>query len=187
MPDQIVIQSNFVLRTRFSFTMPMRRMAAKIAFAAVAYQYGTEYACGSAFDHVRRAATAPGDDSFPLRIFANERFMTAYTKRASQHSVMCYFSAERKRAWALVTLFGGLTYIVFLTERYEGRDQQFSIFYDAAERKRIERVVVLTDEKTLIGHILSPATKFENRDAVEAQWFPLIPSFCAEKGIEKSV
>ena len=184
MPDQIVVQSNYVLRTRFAFTVPMRKMVAKIAFAAVAYRYGTEYACERAFDQIRRAATATGDRDLAVWIFANNGFMSAYTKHASQHSVMCFFSAEWKRAWAVVTLFGGLTYRVNLTDRYDGRDQQFSIFYDAISRKKMERVVVLADEKTIIGHVISSATTFENRDAVEAQWFPLVHSFCAEKGIE---
>jgi len=36
---------------------------------------------------------------------------------------------------------------------------------------------------TLIGHVLSPATKFEDRDAVDQQWYPVVSAFCAEKGI----
>jgi len=36
---------------------------------------------------------------------------------------------------------------------------------------------------TLIGHVLSPATKFEDRDAIDRQWYPIISAFCAGKGI----
>jgi hypothetical protein len=66
---------------------------------------------------------------------------------------------------------------------YTEREKQFSIFYDAVSKKRLNRIV-LADEKTLVGHVISPATKFENRDAVDAQWFPIISAFCAAKGIE---
>jgi hypothetical protein len=38
---------------------------------------------------------------------------------------------------------------------------------------------------TLVGHVrvLSPASKFEDHDAVDAQWYPIISEFCAAKGI----
>jgi len=42
---------------------------------------------------------------------------------------------------------------------------------------------VLANEMTLIGHALSPASKFESRDAIDEQWFPLIAAFCEQKGI----
>ncbi|MGH9830461.1 MAG: hypothetical protein ACREDR_45220, partial [Blastocatellia bacterium] len=85
-----------------------------------------------------------------------------------QHSVMCYLSAGMRKGWAVVTLFGGITYRVDVTTDYTEREsKQFSIFYDAESKKRVNPIV-LADEMTLIGHVLSPASKFENRDAVDA-------------------
>jgi hypothetical protein len=63
--------------------------------------------------------------------------MDAQLRTARQHSVICYLSAGQKKGWAVVTLFGGLTYAVQVTENYaESSSKQFSIFYDAASKKR---------------------------------------------------
>jgi hypothetical protein len=42
---------------------------------------------------------------------------------------------------------------------------------------------VLADEMTLIGHVLSPATKFEDPTAVHEQWSPILNEFCAQKDV----
>jgi len=79
-----------------------------------------------------------------------------------------------------VTLFGGLTYAVQLTENYtEPSSQQFSIFYDAATRKRFDPIL-LADEMSLIRIALSKETIFENRKLVDAQWSPLIEVYYAD-------
>jgi hypothetical protein len=132
---------------------------------------------------IRKARTATGDKDLRVWIFSNEGLIAACGRTAHHHSVMCYLSAYWRKAWAIVTLFGGLTYRVDLATDYTGLEKQFGIFYDAVSRKRINPVV-LADEKTIIGHMLSPATTFENRDTIDAQWFPFISAFCAEKRIE---
>jgi hypothetical protein len=120
----------------------------------------------------------------PVWIFANELFMAAHARTAHQHSIMSYLSAGRHKGWALVTLFGGLSYIVEIAPDYQGREsRQFSIFFDAAAKKPLNPVV-LADEIALIGHVLSPATKFEDRDAVDQQWFPILQAYCKERGFE---
>jgi hypothetical protein len=82
---------------------------------------------------------------------------------------MCYLSAGMRKGWAVVTMFGGVTYLVELTADYDGPDsRQFSIFFDAEAKKSVNPIV-LADEMTLIGHVLSPATKFEDRAAVDWQ------------------
>jgi hypothetical protein len=87
-----------------------------------------------------------------------------------------------KKGWALVTLFGGLSYIVEVAPKCEEpRNKQFSIFYDAKSR-RPEKRIVLADERTLIGHVLSPATSFEDRNTVDGQWFPIVEGFCSNNG-----
>ncbi len=96
---------------------------------------------------------------------------------------MCYLSAGKKKGWALVTLFGGLSYVVELTGNYEERSSRlFSIFYDAAVKKPLNPVV-LADEMSLIGEVLSKDTVFEDRDAVDEQWFPILAAYCADAGI----
>jgi hypothetical protein len=120
----------------------------------------------------------------PVWSFADEMFMRLHTRTAHQHSVICYLSGGMHKGWALVTLFGGLSYLVEVSRNYsESKSRNFSIFYDAASKKRINPIV-LADEQTVIGHILSRATKFEDRDATDKQWYPLVSAFCDEKGYE---
>ncbi|HTV60595.1 MAG TPA: hypothetical protein VMJ93_17105, partial [Verrucomicrobiae bacterium] len=59
----------------------------------------------------------------------------------------------------------------------------FSIFYDAALKKPLNPVV-LADEMAIIGQVLSKDTIFEDRDAVDEQWFPILAAYCADAGIE---
>jgi hypothetical protein len=75
------------------------------------------------------------------------------------------------------------SYRVDLTADYtERQSRQFSIFYDANLKKRVNPIV-LYDEIALMGHVLSPASKFEDGDAVHAQWYPIVSAFCAQKGL----
>jgi hypothetical protein len=96
---------------------------------------------------------------------------------------MCYLSAGKKKGWALVTLFGGLSYVVEVTDSYEERSSRlFSIFYDAAVKKPLNSVV-LADEMSIIGEVLSKDSVFEDRDAVDEQWFPILAAYCEDAGI----
>jgi hypothetical protein len=87
------------------------------------------------------------------------------------------------KGWALVTLFGGISYLVAITSNYTSRESKlFSLFYDAVEKK-VFNPVLLANEMTLIGHVLSPATKFEDPNALHEQWSPILEEFCARKGV----
>jgi hypothetical protein len=181
-PEQIVIDTGYNQTTQFAFSLEARKVAAKIALSAIALEYGVPFALSPQFDMVRQARTATGNRDLRVWIFANEGLMSANLRTAHQHSVVCYLSPEWRKGWVVVTLFGGVTYRVDVTTDYTEREKQFSIFYDAVTRKRMNPIV-LADEKTLVGHVLSPASKFEDRDAVDAQWYPIISTFCADKGI----
>jgi len=183
-PRQVVVEGTYSVTLPFAFSLEARKVVAKIALAAIAHECGLSFALSSQFDALRRAKNAATAEDLTLRIFSNQLFMTVHSRTAHQHSVMFYLSAGMQRGWALVTLFGGLSYIVEVTASYQERNsRQFSIFYDAATKKRINPVV-LADEMTVIGHVLSPATKFEDQQAVDAQWFPIIAQYCAEREIE---
>ncbi len=168
------------MSTSFAQTLEAHRIAAKIALTAIAYQDGTSFALSKQFDELRETRTAR-----PMRvwIFANEGFLSDHPRSAHEHSVICYLSAGMRRGWAVVTLFGGLTYRVDLTTDYTEREsRQFSIFYDANLKKRVNPIV-LYDEITLIGHVVSPASELEDGDAVHAQWYPIVSAFCVQKGL----
>jgi hypothetical protein len=157
---------------------------AKIALAAIAYELGLPVALSSDFDRLRNSRTASTVQELPpVGLFCNADFMGAYARTVQQHSVMCYLSAGRKKRWALVTLFGALTYLVEVTDNYtDPESKSFSIFYDAAERKRFYPVV-LANEQGLVDKVLSEATQFENREAIDEQWYPVMAAYCEQAGI----
>jgi hypothetical protein len=181
-PGQIVIEAEYTLTTPFAFSIEARKVAAKIALTALALEYGIPFALSPQFDSIRQARVATGDRDLRVWIFANEGLMHAHLRTAHMHRVMCYLSAGWRKGWAVVTLFGGLTYRVDLATEYtEPSSRQFGIYYDGV-RKRV-MPILLADEMTLLGHVLSPASKFEDRDAVDGQWYPILSACCAQKGI----
>ncbi len=181
-PKEIVIEAEYTQEIIFAFTLNARRVAAKIALAAIAFQYGVPFALSSQFDALRTVRDENDMKKLPVRIFANPNIASAWLRTPYQHSVLCYLSAGMKKGWALVTLFGGLSYSIEVTPAYnEAQSRQFSIFYDADSRSPVNPIL-LANEMDLIGHVLSPATKFEDRDAVDAQWYPVIAGFCSDKG-----
>ncbi len=187
-PEKIVVEATFTITLQFAFSIETRKVVAKIALAAIAHRYGLAFASSRQFDDLRRRKSVPAAEGVRVWIFANEAFMTVHSRTAYQHSVMCYLSTGMHKGWALVTLFGGISYLVELTTEYaESESRQFSIFYDASS-KGCFNPIVLCDEMTIIGHVLSSheVTKFEDRSATEAQWFPIIAAFSAERGFETS-
>lgn len=184
MPEEVVLDASYTQTLPFVFTLEARKVAAKIALAAIAYKYGVSYALTPQFDVLRSVRTATTEKEMPLRVFCNKNFMSAHARNAHQHSVMCYLSAGKKKGWALVTLFGGLSYLVEVTPNFdEGSSRLFSIFYDAALKKPLNPVV-LANEMVIIGDVLSKNSTFEDRDAVDEQWFPILAAYCADVGIE---
>ncbi len=182
-PEEIVFDATYTQTLPFVFTLDARKVAAKIALASIAYKYGVPYALSPQFDILRQVRTAATEREMPLRVFCNKTFMAAHVRNAHQHSVMCYLSAGMKKGWALVTLFGGLSYAVEVAGNYEEQSSRlFSIFYDAAVKKPLNSVVI-ADEMSVIGEVLSKNTVFEDRDAVDEQWFPILATYCADAGI----
>jgi hypothetical protein len=185
-PKEVTLLSSGQQVIDFAFSPDMRRMVAKIALVATAYQYGTEYACLPQFDALRRAIFAGTGYDLPMRIFANKDFVSDYIRTPHQHSVRSYFSAGMHKGWAIVTLFGGLSYVIELTGQFnEVSSRNFSLFFDAASRKTFNPVV-LYSEQEVIGRVLSPDTVFEQPEAIDAQWYPIVEQFCKENGIELS-
>jgi hypothetical protein len=182
-PAQIVVDSGYTIRPHFIASIEARKMATKIALAAIAFEYGLDFALRPQFDELRAARTASRVEDLPVRFFANDGLMNAYVHAAWQHGAFCYLSAGMRKGWVVVTLFGGITYIVLASTSYAEREsRQFSIFYNAITKKRFSPVV-LADEMTLIGHVLSPATSFEDPAKVHDQWYPILTEYCAEKGV----
>ena len=184
-PKELTLQSSAEQTISFAFTYDARQLAAKIALVALAFQYGTDYACLPQFDALRDIVIGQPQDpnQLGLRIFANTDFASDHTRTARHHTVRAYMSAGMHKAWASVTLFGGLSYVVELTRVFEERDSRhFSVFYDLESRAQFNPIVLFSEQE-IIGRILSPATKFEKPEAVDTQWWPLVEEYCQAKGI----
>jgi hypothetical protein len=100
--------------------------------------------------------------------------------------VILFPTLTSHKGWAVVTLFGGLSYVVELTMEFtEAESRSFSLFFDVASQKTSNPVVLFTEHE-VIGRVLSPDTVFERPNAVDAQWYPIVEQFCKENGIELS-
>jgi hypothetical protein len=101
-----------------------------------------------------------------------------------QHTVRAYLSAGMHKGWASVTLFGGLSYIVELTRAFDERDSRhYSLFNDVECRTQFNPVVLFSEQE-LLGRVLSPTTNFEEPEAIDEQWWPVVAEYCKAKGIE---
>jgi hypothetical protein len=88
-PEQIVIDANYTLTTPFAFSIEARKVAAKIALAAIAYEYGIPFALSPQFDSIREARVAPGDRDLRVWIFANDGLMSAHLRTAHMYTASC--------------------------------------------------------------------------------------------------
>jgi hypothetical protein len=185
-PKEVVLLPSSQQTLDFAFSLEARKMAAKIALVSLAHLYGTEYALLPQFDALRRAPFGSSASDLPVRIFANEDFVSDYTRTPRQHSVRAYLSAGMNKGWALVCLFGGLSYAVELTRDFKEHDSRsFSLFYDT-EKQALFNPIVLYHEQEIIGRVLSPVTVFEKPEAVDAQWYPIVERYCQQNEIELS-
>jgi hypothetical protein len=183
-PEELVYDASRQVTLEFSTSLEARKVVAKIALAAIAFKYSVTYARSSQFDRLRRVLTENDPREIPVRIFSNKSLMASQTRAPHQHSVICYLSAGANKGWIVVTLFGGLTYLVQLTEDYEETlSRQFSIFFDAGTRKEFNPIL-LANEMSLIATALSKDTVFENRAAIDEQWLPIVKFYCASAGID---
>lgn len=89
------------------------------------------------------------------------------------------------KGWAVVTLFGGLSYVVELTREFrEIESRSFSIYYDV--ETGAFQPVVLASEYHLVGRVLSVGSVFEDLVATAEYWRTLIEPVCAARGDQMS-
>ncbi|MCU1286389.1 MAG: hypothetical protein JWO13_2739 [Acidobacteriales bacterium] len=182
LPRDLTFQPVSEQRPLFAFTQAARRTAAKIAFVTLAYEYGIDFARHVQFEQLRKYLLGQ-DEPCPIRIFSNTDFAASQLRTPIQHSVNIHLNTGMHKGWALVTLFGGISYVVELTASYsEAESRSFSLYYDVAEGK--VQPITLYSEYELIGRVLSPATSFEDHRKLDEQWFAIIEKYCRERGLD---
>jgi hypothetical protein len=180
LPKDITIQPVSRQTIQFAFTLAAHQLVSKIALVSIAYEYGTAYALEAQFDKLRERIFHPNP---PAHIFANEDFIANELRTPRQHSVITHINAEMHMGWSAVTLFGGLSYIVHLTDAFEERrDRSFSLHYDAVTRK-LYHPIVLYDEYALIRKIQSDDTQFGTVPPVDKQWYRIVEPDCRARGL----
>jgi hypothetical protein len=174
-PRDLVITPVSQQTIQFAFTQEALLLASKIALVAMAYKYGIAYALESHFDKLREGILQA---KAPASIFANEYFAANHLRTPQQHSVVTYLSAGMHLGWSIVTLFGGLSYLVQITDEFNERQSRaFSIHYDAKSMQEYSPVVLM-DEYNLLGRVHSNFTKINSIPAVDAQWYRIVETYC---------
>src|SRR5260370_26287411 len=70
-PTEIVIETNHIQTTSFIFSLDARKIAAKIAMTAMAYEYGIPFVLSPQFDMLRQASLAKVPNDRRVRGSAN--------------------------------------------------------------------------------------------------------------------
>jgi hypothetical protein len=88
--------------------------------------------------------------------------------------VQIYCNGKERTVYATVSFFGGLTYLVQLTEltaTYQGADYGFTYAYDALQRKETGHIVgELDNERLATEDVRSGKAIFDNVRAMADHW-----------------
>ena len=96
-------------------------------------------------------------------VTSNEDVMAGCAQGPHQHSVVLVGRKDQHRVDAIVRLFGGLCYMVNLTESYEGADFYDTLVYDAQRGETIWNDRVKSGEwfVKFIGEAIDPKRRVE--------------------------
>lgn len=132
-------EASFSGQLDFLTSEEMLRYAAKIAYTTLALRIGVAMAQLDSFEEIRGYINMGG--SKPLaRLFLNEAFLAGSEQGLHQHSVVLAGRHDRRRVDAVVRIFGGLCYMVTLSDRYEGADFLDTVAYDS-QRGEVNEVL----------------------------------------------
>jgi hypothetical protein len=151
------------------------RTATKIALTAVAKLAGIRVAQSHAFDAVKRYILE--GVGFPTRLFVNKRYAANLHIGPHQHAVQVYFDGAEHTVYAVVALFGSLTYLVELSASYDGADCGFTYAYDALQRKPTQVLHhILETERLATKDVRFGETRFDDVPLMADHWRETIES-----------
>ena len=107
------------------------RTVAKIAFVGFAYHFGSRLTYSEAFNCIRKFIADGSQESPAVRLFHNEVFRTGTQSNPFLHALLFAADGKEKKVWAIVILFGKLTYLVKLSDCWNGPDLNKTLGVDA--------------------------------------------------------
>lgn len=141
-------EASFSGQLDFLTSEEMFRYVAKIAYTALALRMGIAVAQFDCFNEVRDYIDK-GGDSAPVCLFLNEAFLAGSEQGLHQHSVVLAGRNDRRRVDAIVRIFGGLCYLVTLSDQYEGADFFDTLVYDS-QRGEINKVLATNVQSEIL-------------------------------------
>jgi hypothetical protein len=156
------ITGEFEWRADFLGSAAARLAVAKIALIGFAYQFGAKAIESEAFSSIKNFITDESQGS-PVRLFHNAEFI-AHTQ-AGPHQHMLLFAANKRERtiWAVVILFGGLTYLVQLSSSWDGPDLVKTYGVDAQKGEECPVLVgALENELNAVDLILGQKTIWDD-------------------------
>jgi len=146
------------------------RLATKIAYTGFALRLKSDFAIRNTSDAVRTYVLT-GDGTPPAKLFLNEEYLVNCAQGPHQHSIVIVGRKDTHRVNSIVRLFGCLSYLVTLTEQYDGADFYDTLVYDA-QRGDINGVLVgnLQSEFLQIEHVESNKATIWNDRMASGNW-----------------
>ena len=106
-----------------------------------------------------RAYLSEGTGESPARLFLNDNFKQNFQVGPHQHAIVLAGENKMRCVYAVVIVFGALSYLVQLSAVYEGADFSQTYAYDAQKGEQCPVIVAKVDnEFHLIHDVLEGAT-----------------------------
>jgi hypothetical protein len=165
------VEASFSGDLDFLTSEEMLRYVAKVAYTALALRMGVAVAESDSFEEIREYIKT-GRSGASVRLFLNEAFLAGSAQGLHQHSVVLAGRNDKRRVDAIVRIFGGLSYMVALSDRYEGADFFDTLVYDS-QRGEINKVLAthVQSEILQIETLNADKNTIWNDQRQAGQWF----------------
>lgn len=156
---------------RFIDSPEVLRTVTKAAYTTLALRMGREFAMRDIFastrDYIRTGNVDP-----KARLFLHEEYMEACQQGPHQHSVILAARNNRRSVDAIVRLFGGLSYLVNLSDSYDGPDFFNTLVYHSQKGEECPVLFANAQAELLqVEEVSSSEATVWNDRARSGQWF----------------
>src|SRR5262249_14576893 len=156
------IEGEFEWKAGFLVSESALRTVAKIALVGFAHRFGTKIIESKGFDRVK-AFIVDGSGNSPVTLFFSDEFLAKTQSGPHQHMILFAASKEKRAIWAIVVLFGGLSYLVQLSDSWEGPDLMQTYCVDAQKGEEpIVLLAALENELNAVSLVLGEKTTWSN-------------------------